>query len=688
MSDHNKSNRAAMKVWGMAISALLLLLVENSWANEVDKTAAPLENLSISDLMQIEISSVSRKSQTLSNTAAAVFVISQEDILRSGATSIPEALRYVPGLEVAQSGAHTWEITSRGFNGEYANKLLVLIDGRSVYTPLFSGVFWELQDTMMEDIERIEVIRGPGAVMWGANAVNGVINIITRKTKDTRGDLAVVGAGNQEHGFAEFRHGGSVGDNGSYRVYGKGFSDNATVNAAGQRQDDAWSSGQMGFRMDSNVSADDRLTLQGDAYSMSNGTPLTSNAVLVPPYTSYTPNSAPVHGGNLMARWESTFSNGSEMSLQSYYDRVQFNTLYVGEDTETYDIDFQYRLHPNAMNDLMWGANYRHIHNVANNTVNMSYSPSVFGYQNYNVFAQDDITLIANRLRLTLGAKEEDSYFSGMQFQPNARLMWTPDDINSVWLSASKASRIPDLNEAKGTTSLTVIPPLTPNNPTPLPIQLLLSPNPNLAAETVTALEVGYRTQWSQHLSTDIAAYSNDYHNIIQWTYIGGAPTPAPMPAGGIPAYLLVPMIYSNATTTTQTHGLEMSADWRALDWMRLEGAFTYTKINTPPWDGINYDFANLTPRTQESLRSLMDLSEKTKLNVALRHVGNLPATIQNVPAYTAADANVVYTPHKGLVFSLVGQNLFSPQHAEFIASGNPPSQIPRSIFAKVTWSH
>ena len=687
MDGHIKPNRSAMFFCVMAISTLLLS-VDNTRADEVNTDFAQIENLSFTDLMQIEVSSVSRKSQTMSDTAAAAFVISQDDIRRSGATSIPEALRYVPGLEVAQSGAHSWEITSRGFNGIFANKLLVLMDGRSVYTPIFSGVFWELQDTLMEDIERIEVIRGPGAAMWGANAVNGVINIITKKAKDTQGDLIVAGAGNQERGFAEFRHGGSFGEDGSYRVYGKGFSRNATINASEQKMDDAWRSGQLGFRMDSVVSSDSRLTLQGDAYSMRNGEPLTSNAVLVPPYTSYTPNDAPVHGGNLMARWDSTLSNGSEMSLKGYYDRAQFQSLYVGEDTETVDIDFQYRLHPNAMNDLMWGANYRHIHNAATSTVNMSYAPPTFGYQNYNVFVQDDIALISDRLRLTLGAKEEDSYFSGRQFQPNARLLWTPDNKNSVWLAASQAARTPDLNESTGTTSLTVIPPLTPSNPTPLPMQLLLSPNPNLAAEKVTALEAGYRSQWSQRFSTDIAVYSNDYHNLIQWAYVGGVATPSPMPAGGIPSYLLVPMIYSNAASTTQTHGLEMSADWRALDWMRLEGAFTYCKMNTPPWDGINYDFAKLTPRTQESLRSLMDLSERTKLNVAVRHVGNLPATKQNVAAYTAVDANVAYTPHKGLVFSIVGQNLFSPQHAEFIAApGNPPNQIPRSFFAKVTWS-
>lgn len=682
MIKQKKSGRTDQSVLAMAIAILLPMSFEYAWAGD-DMTA--IEAISIGELMQIEVTTVSRKSQTMSNTAAAIFVVSHEDIRRLGATSIPDVLRYVPGLGVAQSGAHTWEITSRGFNGQFANKLLVLMDGRSVYTPLFSGVFWELQDTMMEDIERIEVIRGPWAAMWGANAVNGVINIITKKARDTRGDLVDAGSGNQERGFFGIRHGGSIGADGSYRIYAKGFSRNASVKASGQRQDDAWRSGQIGFRMDGTASGGDRLTLQGDAYSMKNGTPLTSNAVLTPPYTSYTPNDAPVHGGNLMTRWESILPNGSEISLQGYYDRAQFSTLYVGENTETYDLDFQHRLHPNSTNDLMWGANYRHIHNTAVNTVNMSYSPSSFGYQNASFFIQDDITLLTDRLRLTLGAKEEKSHFSGMQFQPNARLLWTPDNKNSVWLSASKASRTPNLNESTGTTSLVVLPPLTASNPTPLPMQLLLSPNSNLAAETVTAIEAGYRAQWNPHLSTDIALFSNNYHNLIQWGYAGGAPAPVLSLAPVM--HLTLPMVYSNATSTTQTRGVEFSASWHALDWMTLEGAYTYSKMNAPPWDGINYDFARLTPRNQESLRCMMDLSSKTRLNIALRHVGNLPATTQVVPAYTTADVNLSHAPYKGWTVSLVGQNLFMARHAEFITPGYPPSQIPRSIFAKITWS-
>jgi len=672
----------------MALAALLLSPVSSAWADDGD--VAAIEDLSINDLMQIEVSSVSRKSQTLSNTAAAAFIITQEDIRHSGATSIPEALRHVPGLEVAQSSAHTWEITARGFNSEYANKLLVLIDGRAVYTPIFAGVFWELQDTLMEDIERIEIIRGPGAAMWGSNAVNGVINVITKKTKDTRGDLVAAGAGNQEKGFVQFRHGASFDDNSdSYRVYGKAFSRADTSNADGKKQDDAWRSGQIGFRMDRIVAGGDRLSLHGDAYSMKTGTPLTSNAVLVPPYTSYTPNDAPVQGGNLMARWDSTLSNGSEMSLQGYYDRVKFKALFVGEDTETYDLDFQHRLHPNASNDLMWGANYRHIHNAATNTPDMSYSPSSFGYQNTSVFVQDDIALVADRLRLTLGAKEEDSYFGGMQFQPNARLMWTPDNANSVWLAASKASRTPDLNETKSAAiALSVAPPSTPQNPTPFPMQFVIAGNPNLQAEKVTAFEAGYRTQWSPRLSSDIAMFYNKYQNLIQAVFVGGVPSPVFVPASGsIPAHLVVPVTFGNATTTTQTRGLEISADWRALDWMRLEGAYTYIKMDTPPEDVLNPDAAGVIPRNQESLRCLMDLSENTELNLAVRHVGALAATTQAVPAYTAVDANVAYTPHKGLEFSLVGQNLFG-SHVEYVNGffGSLPSQIPRSIYAKVTW--
>jgi iron complex outermembrane receptor protein len=690
---NHKYHMSALKnipQFSQMLAALFFGLAANVWANEGDRVA--LESLSLNDLMQIEVSSVSRKSQTLSNTAAAAFVISQEDIHRSGATSIPAALRLAPGLEVAQIGTHKWAITARGFNDTYANKLLVLIDGRTVYTPLFSGVFWDLQDTMMEDIERIEVIRGPGAAMWGANAVNGVINIITKKAKDTRSDLLVAGAGNQERGYAGFRHGGSFGDDGSFRVYGKGLARDASVNAAGQTQDDAVRSGQLGFRIDRNISNDDRLTLQGDAYQKSSGNPFRSNAVLAPPYTSYTQHDDSVLGGNLLARWESTLSNGSEISLQGYYDRAQFSALAVSSAVDTYDIDFQHRLHQNATHDLMWGGNYRHIYSVSGNTTDITFTPANIGYQNVSVFAQDDIALTPERLRLTLGAKAEKSYFGGMQLQPNARLLWTPNSTNTVWFAVSRASRTPSQGEEQSTLSLGVIPPsaspFNQLNPSTYPTQMTISGNPNLAAEKMTAYEAGYRTEWSVHLSSDIAAFSNHYSNLIQRGFVNPYPYVDPVPVFVPVPHLTLPLAFTNATTTTMVNGLELSAEWRPLDWMRLNGMLTYLKMQAPPWDGVDVDAARLIPRTHESLQCRMDLNEKTKLDFTVRHVGNIPSPTQGVPAYTAVDARLGYTPHKGLEFSLVGKNLFEARHTEFSQSSSvPPSQIPRSIYAMITWN-
>jgi len=665
------------------LAALILGSAGNAWsANEGDAVA--IEDLSLTDLMQLEVSSVSRKSQTLSQTAAAAFVITQEDIHRSGAMSIPEALRLAPGLEVAQVGASKWAITSRGFNGVYANKLLVLMDGRTAYTPLFSGVFWDLQDTMMEDIDRIEVIRGPGAAMWGSNAVNGVINIITKKAKDTRGNLVAAGGGNQQRGFAGFRHGGQLGSDGNYRVYAKGFERHDSVSASGQNQDDSWRSGQLGFRMDQSLSTDDRVTLQGDAYRLNVGAPFLSNAVLTPPYSSYIPQDDLASGGNVLGRWESTFSNGSEIKLQGYYDRVQFDAPALSNAIDTFDIDFQHRLHLSAMHDVMWGANYRHIRSASGNTADISFAPETINYQNVSVFAQDEIALVAELLSLTLGAKLEESHFGGTQLQPNARLLWTPDSINSVWFAASKASRIPSQGEANSTIALGVTPPSAQTFG--LPVQAAISGNPNLAAEKVLAFELGYRAQWSPCLSSDIAAFINSYSDLVHFVFVGGTPTPA-LSFAPVP-HLAVPLSYANATKTTKTYGLELSTNWRVLDWMRLEGMFSYLEVEDPPKDSVNDAIA--IPRTQEMLRCLLDLSEKSKLDFIVRHVGSLPsAKNQRVAAYTAVDARFSYELHKDLELSLIGQNLFDKRHVEFASATSivPPSQIPRGIYAKVMWS-
>ena len=622
-----------------------------------------IEDLSINDLMQMEVSSASRKSQTLSDTAAAAFVISQDDIRRSGATSIPEALRLAPGIEVAKINSSAWAITARGFNGKYANKLLVLMDGRTIYTPLFSGVFWNLQDTMMEDIERIEVIRGPGAVMWGANAVNGVINIITKKAKDTQGNLLVAGGGNQEQGFAGYRHGGQISDDGSYRVYAKTFERKAYVGSSGERLHDDWRSVQGGFRIDERISSDHRFTVQGDVYRKTVGNTV-GPVTVAPPFNTWYNVDEHADGANLLARWEGNLGDGSEFKLQGYYDRVSFSSPALSDDQDMFDIDFQHRLHPSSNHDLLWGASYRFI-------------PESLGYHNGSVFVQDDITLIDDTLRLTLGTKLEESHFGNTQVQPNARLLWTPNDQHSIWASVSRAARTPSRGEAQSNIALGTAP---TGFPAPFDrVQVRALPNPDLKAEKVFAAEIGYRTQWTSQFSTDITAFSNHYTDLIMFRQ------------GQFDfATLTQPMLWYNNTSEVTTRGIELSSDWQVFDWMRFTGNYSHLKIEKP-YDPANPDTAGLSPRHHGSLRWQLDMNRQTKLDLTLRHVGRLNAVGQSVPAYTTFDARLAYQPYSGIELSVVAQNLFSPQHLEYrevtaISLYDFSAEVPRSIYGKIDW--
>lgn len=630
------------------------------------------EELSISDLMKIEVSSVARKSESLSNTAAAAFIISQDDIRRSGATSIPEALRLAPGVEVAQISASRWAVSIRGFNGEYANKLLVLMDGRTLFTPLFSGVFWDQQDTLMEDIERIEIIRGPGAVMWGSNAVNGVINIITKKAKDTQGNLFVAGGGNQEQGFIGYRHGGRVNNDGLYRVYAKAFDRDAYLDADGLRSYDDWRSAQAGFRYDDRLSNDHRFTVQGDVYRLKKGCQSQPYTIEPPFNTSFTEDCYG-DGANMLARWEATLENGSELKLQGYYDRVSFNAVATANIQDTFDIDFQHLLHPSRGQDLMWGLNYRFIHSASENTPVIDYHPSELGFHQGSVFLQDEIALIENTLRLTLGSKVEESHFGGTQIQPNARLLWTPNNSHSVWASVSRASRIPSQgsatsNIAAGTTS-------TQFGFFNVPVQLMIMANPDLKAEKVLTGEIGLRSQWASNFFTDLTAFTSDYSDQIVLRQGGYALQFSPLQA-------TQNLVWSNQNEDITVRGIELSSDWQALDWTRFFASYSYLDIE-------NANAAGSSPKHHGALRWQMDLTDQIKVDSTMRYVGELSDI--GVSAYTAFDARLAYQPFKGIECSLTMQNLFAPQHFEFndspvTASTAYSLAVPRSIYAKLRW--
>jgi iron complex outermembrane receptor protein len=403
--------------------------------------ATQLKSLSIEQLMEIDVTSVSRRSEPVSGAAAAITVITGEDIRRSGASNLPDALRIAVGLEVAQSDGNTWAVSSRGFNTTTSNKLLVLIDGRSIYTPLFSGVFWDVQDVMLEDVDRIEIIRGPGATLWGANAVNGVINILTKSARDTQGGLVSVGGGTEDQGFASFRQGGKVGEETAYRAYGKYSYRDSLAFADGGSARDPLRRGQAGFRLDRSDAGSGAFTLQGDAYHG-----LAGQAVVVRADTA-------LDGANLLGRWTRTYSENSGSDLQVYYDYTHRQIpQWFEEHRHTLDVDYQHRKPFGARQDLVWGAGYRITHDQVGNSPGVAFLPDHRTESLFSAFAQDEIRL-ESHLRLTLGTKLEHNYWTGFEVQPSVRLSWVPDDRRTLWGAISRAVRTPTRSSRARTAS-------------------------------------------------------------------------------------------------------------------------------------------------------------------------------------------------------------------------------------------
>jgi iron complex outermembrane receptor protein len=601
-----------------------------------------LKRMSLDDLMNVEITSVSKKEEKLTEAPAAVYVLTQEDIHRSGATSIPEALRLVPGLDVARIDAHTWAISSRGFNSEFADKLLVLIDGRSVYTPLFSGVFWDVQSPMLEDVDRIEVIRGPGATMWGANAVNGVINIITKSAKDTQGWLLSGGGGNQDRGFGEFRYGGSHGDDLYYRLYGTYFDHADSEKLGGGNGRDGWQQGRGGFRMDWQPSRDNLLTVQGDAYDGTEGQ-VESVSTNTPPYTQQLTRDTDISGGDVLGRWTHTLANGSEIKLQTYYDKTVRDMTIVGDNLDTFDVDLQYDRQIGSRQEVIAGLGYR----LEDETIRNS-STVHTDRQLFSGFIQDEVTLIPERLKLTLGTKLEHNDFTGFEVEPSGRVSWTPTVHQTVWAAVSRAVRTPSDSEG----------------------------NKAFGSEDLLAYELGYRVRPCERVSLDFATFYNDYSKLATTTT--GTP---------------------GNDSSAQTYGLEAAGNWQMLDWWRWQA--TYTDLHVQ----LHVDDAATTrpeidpggsPQQQFSVRSVMDLPHQVQFDATLRYVDRVTittvtstsTTVLPVPQYFSLDLRLAWKPRKNLEFSVVGQDLLDSEHLEFAPSfQSQTTEVGRSIYGKITWT-
>ncbi len=633
-----------------------------------------LTELNLEDLMNIEVTSVSKKEEKLFQTAAAAFVITQDDIRHSGATNVPDLLRMVPGLEVARIDASHWAITSRGFNGQFANKMLVLIDGRSVYTPLFSGVFWSAQDLMLEDIERIEVIRGPGATLWGANAVNGVINIITKRTEETQGGLLIAGAGTEERAFSSLRYGGKLGPKAHYRVYAKYFDRGDLLDESGRPAADRWEALRGGFRIDWAAGKRDSLTFQGDIYD--NDENQKQKIILPgPPFLTAKSSRAESSGGYALARWNHAFSAHSNISLQTYYDRASREDALSRESRDTFDIDLQHHIAA-GRHDLVWGAGYRYKVSDLLGSDAVFFDPRRRSDDLFSAFIQDEITLIKDRFRLTLGSKFERNDYTGFEVQPGLRLLWTPSARHTLWGAVSRAVRMPSRAEIDANSHLSSFP-----GEGGLTNLIVVRGNWDFKSEKLIAYEAGYRVQPGHRLFFDVAAFYNSYDDLRS----AEPESPVFRPD---PPRIEIPLRLDNKLKG-EARGVEIAANWQAPKFWQLSAGYTWLRLNvSPEVTSRDQSFLTLrgdTPRHQFHLMSNFNLPHGIEIDTMIYRVGKLAT--QFVPAYTRLDARFAWQATENLTLSFVGQNLLDNRHQEF---GDTQilvsSQIKRSAYGKISW--
>jgi len=632
-----------------------------------------LAALSIEELMDIEITSVSRKPQKISEAASAVYVISQEDIRRSGLTSIPEILRMAPGLQVAQITSSKWAITSRGFNGLAARYLLVLVDGINVYSPTFGGVNWDEVDTLLGDIERIEIIRGPGATMWGADAVNGVINIITAHAQKTQGGKLALGAGNYEEGFGSVRYGGSLGENAAYRAYIKYFNRDSYHDPPGEDISDRWYAGRTGFRIDWDGGDEDSLTLQGDFYSGDAHETLT-RTFLSPPYEKTSTNTLSIRGGNLLTRWNKIISETSDMKLQLYYYRTVRDDVLYRDTLNRFDADFQHRFRLRTRHDIIWGLRYNFEDQDLRDSPSVMFDPERRRLNLFAGFFQDEIVLIDDQLNLILGTKVEHNHYTDFEVQPSGRLLWKPHRNHTLWAAISRSVKTPNrinrdfkLQWAVQRTGF-------------LLTEVVGLSNRGFDSEECIAYELGYRSHLSEGISVDLATFYTEYHDLLDFE------------AGAVsfarnPARMVIPVTQENALHG-HTYGTEIIFNYQVSQRWKITASYTLLKMHLQ--SHVESDEADdqegASPENQFQLHAFLTLPWNLECDSALYYVDHLASG--DIPSYVRLDARIGWEPARNLHMSLVLQNLLDDHHPEYRTKvlGLQQSEVTRSIYLKTTW--
>lgn len=657
----------------MSLTIAMTFTAETVYAENIQD----LMTMTLGDLQNVEVTSVSRRAENQFKAAAAVSVLTQEDIKRSGATTIPDALRMVPGVNVARIDSSKWAITARGFNRQFSNKLLVLIDGRSVYNPLFSGVYWDAQNMLLEDVERIEVIRGSGATLWGANAVNGIINIITKNTEDTKGTYLSARYGNQERGTFEGRYGGTINENTNYRVYGKFLGNDESRNSVTKSgNDDKWYQRRVGFRVDSLRSYNSIFRLQGDIYDGESSQRGLFPGYVTPAVLTELTNDETYKGGNLLGSWKYSPSLSSEHYLQTY---IEYHQRQDERSLEwqriTFDIDYQHRFSLNERNEFIWGLNYRFLaddlddYRAPNGQEYLSYEPNSQKNNLYSAFAQNDYAIIPDELFFTLGTKFEYNYYTDLEVQPNARVAWYPSRNSTVWGAVSRAVRTP----TRGEVSLSSIAASTPGGF----IRLSADANEDFESENLTSYELGYRFRPKSWTSFDISSFYNIYDDLRAFE-------PG---ISGISNVNTASEFVARNLGKAKTFGIEIENKTDISDSWSLTTGYSFIEIDAEVETGSLASLSSEeldTPENQLYLLSRYDLTPEIQLDSNLYITDSLAD--DGIPSEMRWDARVNWKVSDQTNLTLVGQNLTNDYSAEFKPFlFSPSAEIGRSVYLQLS---
>ncbi len=636
-------------------------------AQELD---TPLLSLSLEDLMQIEVTSISRRSQVLSDTSAAIYVITAADIAKSTAVTIPDLLRTVPGIEVAQQDANKWAVSARGFNSKVASKVLFIIDGRPVYSPLVGAVYWESEDLMLNNIERVEVIRGAGATIWGANALNGVISITTKSAHDTKGSYAEIHAASQNQQIANYRFGGEITEDISYRVYAKSKEHGGFKSLAGIPANDDWKSRQAGFRIDGDIGSNDSFTFMGDIVDQDIDQ---RQGLLVRPGSVLFNVDNPVvyTGMNAIARWEHRTGNASTFTTQVYYDYRDRDEIVQVERAETFDLDIKYTNRDDSRHNLTIGAGIRHSTHTTKDTSYMVHSPREEDIKLYNISLHDDFRLTEKAI-LGFGLKIENNIYTGTEYQPNIRLNYALTDNANAWVSLSRAVRTPSRGERDGEIALAYIPAVT-NPLSPFDTFIVKQNNPTFDSEELESLEAGWRWSNGDNITFDLAAYYNRYSSLR--SVANNVPYCAPDPFCMSPIGYVVQPVQLVNSDQAETRGAEGVAKWQVQENLSMELSYSYFEIDYHSSDTLftqssqsQESIQGLTPAREDplykySLQTNWQINEKSQLNLVFRHVSE--PGVASIADYDAVDIQYVWKYSDSFSVRFAGRNLGSGDHQE-----------------------